>query len=331
MTAVHVDLSRAIRRAAVRATLAPSVHNTQPWRLALADDSLEIFAEWDRQLAYLDPSGRQLMISLGCATFNARVALETAGYSVRVDFSPDARGSKPVARLVITGQADAVSPLAVLDPVLELRQTNRRRFSADVVDPAVIDLLIGAAQAEGADLIELSTLDQRLAAARLTQRADREQNGDPAYRAELRAWTTSDPIRLDGVPAIASPHTGPASHDDIPIRDFDTRGEASLPAETESSIRQCLLVLVTDEDNPAAWLRAGEALERVWLEVFRNGLTASVFTSLIEQPATRESLRGELRTRKHPHALIRIGRAPRTPSSRRRLLSEVLTVATDLQ
>ena len=45
----------ALRRAALRATLAPSVHNTQPWRLRLVPGALELRADRTRQLAVLDP------------------------------------------------------------------------------------------------------------------------------------------------------------------------------------------------------------------------------------------------------------------------------------
>ena len=55
-----------LRRAAVRATLAPSVHNTQPWRLHIRDGRLDVFVDQSRRLRVLDPVGRQLLISCGC-------------------------------------------------------------------------------------------------------------------------------------------------------------------------------------------------------------------------------------------------------------------------
>lgn len=323
MTALQTELNQSLQRAAARAVLAPSVHNTQPWRIRLGADSLEIAPDWGRQLTYLDPTGRQLMISVGCALLNARASLASEGLQVQVQRSASLEPGA-AARITVVGSGHDEPALGALDSVAELRQTNRRRFEPDPVDGLVVDQLLRAAAAEGADLIPLTSLDTRLAVARLTQAADRLQSDDPAYRAELRAWTTSDPIRLDGVPAAAVPHGGPSSRDDIPLRDFDTRGDAALPEQTESSINQCLLVLATAEDSPAAWLGAGEALERVWLEVFRSGLSASIFTSLVELAPAREQLRGALGTRKHPHALIRVGRAPRTPASRRRRLGEVL-------
>jgi hypothetical protein len=50
----------ALRRAAIRATLAPSVHNTQPWRLVIKGGELNVFADRSRQLQVLDPTTRQL-------------------------------------------------------------------------------------------------------------------------------------------------------------------------------------------------------------------------------------------------------------------------------
>ncbi len=67
--------SIAQRRAAVRATLAASVHHTQPWRFQLSSDGLDLFVDPSRQLQVLDPLGRQMTISCGCTLMNARASV----------------------------------------------------------------------------------------------------------------------------------------------------------------------------------------------------------------------------------------------------------------
>ncbi len=322
---IRAQRAQALRHAAVRATLAPSVHNTQPWRFVLGPGTVEVYADRGRRLRVLDPTGRQLLISCGCALFNARVALAGSGYDAVVERFPDPSRPDLLARLRLPEEPLVAPPLAELDAVVELRQSNRRRFAEDPVPQEVVRDLVDAAAAEGAQLFAITRFEHRLATARLSQEADRQQNADPAYRAELRAWTSDDPGRSDGVPAMAVPHVDAGANDDVPIRDFDTSGTGWLPVRTRSSLNQCLLLLGTLSDRPAAWLQAGEALERVLLEVTRRGFAASLLTQVVEVPGTRSRLRTELGLDMNPHVLLRVGRAPRTPASRRRRLVEVLS------
>jgi nitroreductase len=321
---VSISRDTQLRVAAARAMLAPSVHNTQPWRFVLRHDVLEFYADRSRQLAVLDPSGRQLYLSGGCALFNARVSLAASGTAGTVRRFPDADHPDLVARIEIGATAAPDHALAVLDPVVELRQTNRRRFASDPVPAELVATVVGAAAAEGAMLHPVVEAQDRQRLARLSQRADLAQITNAAYRAELRAWTSNDPTRLDGVRAAAVPHVDGSAGDDVPIRDFDSQGAGWLPGETRSSASQCLLVLGTEADTPQAWAQAGEALERVWLEITRAGFVASLFTQVIEVTALRARLRDELRLGMHPHLVLRVGRARVTPASMRRHLSEVL-------
>ncbi len=320
-----------LRRAAVRATLAPSVHNTQPWRFVIGHGTLDIHADSSRQLQVLDPSGRQLTISCGCALLNARASLAADGYGATVRRLPDVADPELLATLAWTGGGDSChggnASLAALDPVLGLRRTNRRRFADDPVPDQLAELLVDAAEQEGARLFVISDQSHRLATAVLSQRADAIENAHPGYRAELRAWVSDDPRRADGVTSATLPHVAggaPGSSDGVPLRHYGDPGVAGLPDGTRSSRNQCLLLLGSDGDDPVNWLQSGEALERIWLEVTRAGYAMSLLTQVIEVPSTRALLRAELGLRMQPHVLLRVGRAPATPASRRRKLVEVL-------
>lgn len=313
------------RRVVARAVRAPSVHNTQPWQFELRDGILGVYVDRRRQLKVLDPRGRQLHTSCGCAVFNARVALAAAGVAVDVDRRRDPRRPDLVARLITTG-GSGDPRLARLDRAIEERNTNRRRFADEEVGEDVVAALVAAARAEGADLVPIVHEEHRTALARLSQFADRYELADPAYRAELRAWTTDDPRRCDGVPAFAVPQVDGTAEDEIPLRDFDTAGMGWLPGNTRSSSRQCLLLLTTDHDDEAAWARAGEALERVLLEITARGYAASPLLQAVEVPHTHELLRVELGLSGHPQLVLRVGRAPVVSPTRRRSLDDVLTV-----
>ncbi|MGY1700222.1 Acg family FMN-binding oxidoreductase [Geodermatophilus sp. SYSU D00766] len=306
-----------LEAAADAAVLAPSVHNTQPWRIRLHPDRLEIHADRTRQLTVLDPAGRALTQSVGAALLNARVALAAAGAAVRVDRLPDPADPSLLAVLrPVDGLPDTA--LAALSPAVRRRRTNRRRYDAGRVPDDVLRVLVTAAAAEDSVLVPVTREQDLLLLARLLQEADRIQNADPAYRAELRRWTNREAGTGDGVPASVVPHVDGRQHDPLPVRDFDTIGAGQLPAETGSGTAQTLVLLATYQDDPLAWLRCGEAIERVLLELTVRGWVAGPLTQAVEVPVTRTQLRSALTWDTYPQSVLRIGRAPATSPTPRR-------------
>jgi hypothetical protein len=82
---------------------APSVHNTQPWRFAISDREISVFADPSRCLPVADPRGRELMISCGAAVLTIRVALRQLGYVPTAAIMPDPGNPKLVARVAEQG------------------------------------------------------------------------------------------------------------------------------------------------------------------------------------------------------------------------------------
>jgi hypothetical protein len=269
--------------------------------LRLADDRLGIYADRSRRLHVLDPNARQLTLSCGCALMNSRISLASDGVAVTVARMPDP--TDPDLLVVLTLDHTGVDPgpdmaeLGMLATALELRQTNQHGFADDEVPAAVLDDLEMATAAEGASLHVVRDPDLRVAVATLSQHAEDIENLNPAYRAELRAWTSDSPRRRDGMRHATA---------------------------TRSSREQCFVLVCTSGDSRLDWLRAGEALERVLLEVTRHGLTASALTQVAEVPSVRAQLRRQLGLVTYPHMLVRIGSAEPTPSTRRRRLVDML-------
>ncbi len=52
------------------AVLAPSSHNTQPWKFRIADDRIDVFMDQSRWLKVADDDQRELHISIACALEN---------------------------------------------------------------------------------------------------------------------------------------------------------------------------------------------------------------------------------------------------------------------
>jgi nitroreductase len=308
---------RALQRAADLAVLAPSVHNTQPWRLVMRLDRMELWADRSRQLPALDPDGRALVQSVGAALLDARVALATEGWAAEVERLPRPEDPDLLAVLrPVAGPADPV--LAALEPAVARRHTNRRRFRADLVPDDVLRRLAGHAAVEQTALVSVLSVAHRQLVTGLTREADEEQNASAAYRAELVRWTTRSASAGEGVPPSAVPHVEGHRRGDLPLRDFDTQGAGALPWDAGAPSDHTLLLLASDDDDATAWLRSGEALQRVLLDATALGWVASPLTQAIEVPRTRDRLRAAVTGDAYPQMLLRIGHADPTADVPRR-------------
>ena len=297
---------QAIEAAANQALLAPSVHNTQPWLLVLHRDRIEVLADRRQQLTAIDPLGRELVLSVGAALFNLRVALAARGWAVEVDRLPRPDDADLLA--VVRPVAGEVDPLLVgLDPIIAQRRTNRRRLAADDVPDDVVQRLVSIAADEDTELVPVQREHHRGLVARLTQQADALQNADAASRAELKRWTMRPLQDAHGIPVPA-------------VRHVD--GQVDLTA----GAGQALLLLSTRSDDLAAWLRCGETLEHLLLELTRLGWLVSPMTQVLEVPVTRAAVRSALAGDAHPQVLLRIGHAEEFAASPRRPRSDVVRV-----
>ena len=60
------------------AILAPSTHNTQPWRFRIHGNVVELYADFTRALPVIDPEDRELIMSCGAALLHLRFGLRSS-------------------------------------------------------------------------------------------------------------------------------------------------------------------------------------------------------------------------------------------------------------
>lgn len=74
------------------AILAPSSHNSQPWKFLIGEKEISVFADKDRWLQVADADQRELFSSVGCALENLPIAAEYFGYAHQMQYFPEGEG-----------------------------------------------------------------------------------------------------------------------------------------------------------------------------------------------------------------------------------------------
>lgn len=308
---------RILRVAVQVARSAPSIFNTQPWQWQADGTTLRLRADRSRQLLVNDPDGRLLLVSCGAALHHARLAIAVMGHGVRVTRLPDPQEPDLLAVIELDGNHEATEPERYMYAAIAQRHTDRRAYTTVPVAMADAYALVDAAEAAGAHLHLIRETDVADFAS-LAAHASAMQLADPAYRKELASWVT--PV---GVPVETAV---PGSPRRVPVRDFAPTGEAGLdPGEfTDAGARWA--VVFTDEDEPADWLEAGEALSAVLLTATATGLATAPISDVTETSLTRERLRQMLSGVGHPQVGVRVGYAPTgmPPETQRRRLRDVM-------
>lgn len=315
-----------LQRIVESAGAAPSFHNTQPWHFTLtADDMLEVRADRDRALCVADPHTRAMHLSCGAALFNLRTAIRMTAFNPRVLPLPQPEFPPTVLAVV---QAEPGRPPSFAEremyQAIWQRHTNRDPFTSEPIQPRVRDQLEQAARYEFAQLRMLSQ-DEARTVLQMAAEASQELADDEAHRIELRRWISSGQ-RDDGIPYTALPLR--SEHTPSPVRTDISLAAPSLvrPLRRYEESPQ-LAVLATKDDEPADWLRAGQALQRVLLTATACGLSASFLYQSIELRDMRGDAAPAWPWDENPQIVIRFGYGPESAGTPRRQLEDILTAS----
>ena len=313
MVTILQDHVQALVSAAQAAGSAPSIHNTQPWHWRIHDGIADLYAEPDRQLPASDPDRRMLMVSCGAALHHACVALDAEGMASQVRRMPDPRTPDLLATVSITGRI-AVTPAAIRRAqTMAIRHTDRRPLLDEPLTPSVLAVMRSAVACHDVGLDVLNR-DQVIELAVATDRSQSNEIVDDEVRAELHAWTAGDHPDGTGVPDSAIPQR--SLETTVPSRDFGHVG--TLPVSSAHDTAASYAILYGVNDDPKAWLEAGEALSALWLAATECSVSVLPLSAAVETAAERYALRRILGGVGYPYLAIRLGIAdPNQPPAGR--------------
>jgi nitroreductase len=310
------------------AILAPSGHNTQPWKFVIRGAELELRADYSRSMPVADPDDRELVMSCGAALLHLRVAVRNFGYTCTTEICPEPDEPDLLARLRLIGVALAGRTDHKLFKAMGERRTARVPFENRPVPRALLYRWQRAAMYEDAWLHLVESEETKRQIAEMIAEGDRIFGQDPEYRNEISRWLRSnDDAGRDGLPGY-SLGLGALSSRVAPTGIFPA---GNIQANRDLSLvlnAPAFVVLGTEDDTPTAWMTAGQALARVLLAAQAEGVSASFFLQPVELLQLRSRLMALLPEESgYAQITFRLGYGPKVPPTPRRPVSEVVTVA----
>lgn len=332
------ELDQIERDTLVRAAiLAPSTHNTQPWRFRFRRRSVEVHRDPRRELGAEDPEGRMTLIGVGAAVLNLRVAAASLGAHTMTLLMPDRQRPTLAAQVSVGprhgtantaggdggggGGGGSGDSLGALYPFLSRRRTNGQPTADGGIPAEVRDHLSRAAACEGARLEWIDDRDRVRWLRELATDASIAEADDPRQLVERQVWVGSRRTS-EGVPSTAlGPRSGspPGQVLDLGVDPGDQLDDtAKLEAEPH------LAVLSTSRDTPHDWLTTGQALQRLLLAATTHGVAAS----LLNEPSGHADLQWLVRDPgagwTEPQVVLRFGYGPELPPTPLRPVEEFI-------
>ena len=308
------------------ATLAPSGHNTQPWKFRLNGNQITMLPDLVRRTPIVDPDDHHLFVSLGCAAENLSLACGARGRQGELRFDPSNDGAA-----VFEFNSAVAAPSPLFDAIPK-RQSSRCDYDGKVVSSADLKTLTSTAAIPDVDLILISDRPQIDRVRDIVIAGNTTQMLDKAFVRELRSWmrfsprqalrtgdglfsaTTGNPI----LPAWLGPTFFDLAFKTGPENDKYARQIASSSG---------IAVFVGQREDHDHWVLAGRAAQRFALQATALGLKHA----FINQPVEVARLRPELASLiglpgRRPDLVMRYGYGLDLPYSARRKVNGPMLV-----
>lgn len=289
------------------ALMAPSAHNTQPWKFKINGNKLYFYIDFTRELTVSDPTQRELFISLGAVLTNLQIALNYFGFDSKIKLAHN-EGKKLFAEVQVAAGLKDVK-IAPLFKAISKRGSDRSIYHKKAIPQKILSQVKKLADNTDLEvtLVEDTTINRKIAA--LVTIGSREIMKDNKFREELSSWVRHNFTRqphgmpgfttgLNDIQSIISPFL---------LKNYNIGGQASKDDNQSVLSASVLVIISSKEDNTDTWIKVGKLYEKIILLATSHGIKNGTMAALIEFERLNKELKNILKIQTRPQAFFRLG------------------------
>lgn len=312
--------------------LAPSTHNTQPWRFTVDEknNEISIYCNKKRILPASDVVGRQTLISIGCCIKNIKLAASSLGLTTDITYNnlekkevvptPNASESEniSIANIVIDESNETTKQNSFIKHIFN-RKVIRAEYDQSIpLGGGLTDQLLKIIPDEEIKLHLVTDHIRKQTIAEFQGQADNFVINSKKFSKELGEWllpnNTNSGVGMPGntfglsnkqAQRIHEALMGISSLEPEDGLKFATAGKLGM--EKASGIG----FLTTKKDEPIFWVKAGEIFEEIFLTCNANGYQIAVHAGIAEVPLVNKMFAATLGTMRKIMLVFRIGKPKR--------------------
>lgn len=318
------------------AILAPSTHNTQPWRFSIEGNRVDFLLDPSRILPASDPEGREAYISLGHALENFLIALEAHGlrgavtHALQLPEYPH-RMAEPFVVCSVSITSDECSPsqeAAGLCSSIKHRRSARAAYHDTKLHEEIKQICSGhCARHQEAGYLFVEDEQKKSLIADAVADGTAHAFNNPEFGKELSQWIIPNwKTHAVGMPGFTVGMPGPISYivpkllARINLGRMQAKQMGTLVQKTPT-----LCVVHAPDDTHRSWLAAGRLSERLCVSLAHHHFCTSIMAAPVEFNHIAARLAQGLGLVGRPLVFFRIGQTSKTiPYSPRLSVDECL-------
>lgn len=315
-TSLPFDMPEDFKEILYYASLAPSGHNAQPWKVRFNGKakSFELFFDVNRSLPQVDPHNREALISLGAFLENLNQAAQAYGYEASIAVLPEPGINMEIAHVALETARETPAGARQRLERLRFRHTDKRSYEPRPIPETAIRNIIRNHRPDLHFYPKGSAEFAWLSANAV--KAMRVQAYHEDKRAELADWmrfSDSEAQQMrDGLPAEQLNLKGPLKAIFYTFYSREAAAKESFALDsikkTEEQVSNATgFFVVTGASDFTGTIQAGRRFERFWLDATEMGISIHPLSQILEEEPFASTVSEALHLDSPVQMIVRVG------------------------